>query len=184
MPAPKPNPKRDAVLREQIGLVSAADLIKQLGVSRQTLCKWVRKRQFPAPIFVSIGSPAKMAASLTSPTGWLANRPSAASDDRVATPRRECRRPGARLPPKARRTRREAAMPRQPAFALIDKNLCNYPLARDARASCRWRRRKDTHHWFTELPGEERIEYELPGDVDERLIRHPTAFDMTCCFCC
>ena len=97
MPAPKPNPKRDAVLREQIGLVSAADLIKQLGVSRQTLCKWVRKRQFPAPIFVSIGSPARW--RVTDVADWLAGKQA----------QRRIRRPSCNTSPRVPRVRRTPA---------------------------------------------------------------------------
>jgi predicted DNA-binding transcriptional regulator AlpA len=97
MPAPHPHPDRDEALRQRIGLVSAADLIKQLGVSRQTLCKWVRSRQFPEAIFVSIGSPARW--RVADVEDWLASKQAA---QRIP-------RPGCNTSPRVPRVRRTPA---------------------------------------------------------------------------
>jgi hypothetical protein len=62
-----------------------------------------------------------------------------------------------------------------PRFVKLDKNLCNYPIARDARLRPRWR--KSGSYLLTELAGEERIELQLPANVPAGLKRFPTAFD-------
>ncbi len=43
------------------------------------------------------------------------------------------------------------------AFAIIDKNLCNYPLARDTRTQVKWRRSKKTGRYWAHLPGDDRV---------------------------
>jgi hypothetical protein len=63
-------------------------------------------------------------------------------------------------------------------FVRLNKNLANYPLARDPRAKARWFRSKRTDAWCADLPGDERIRLILPDDVDRSLRHLPTAFDM------
>lgn len=68
----------------------------------------------------------------------------------------------------------------QPKFALLDKNLCNFPLARDARVNrnVRWFRGKRTGDWRAELPGEPNIELRFRSEVRRSLRRCPTALDI------
>jgi hypothetical protein len=67
------------------------------------------------------------------------------------------------------------------SFALLNKNLCNYPLARDARVKLKWWRSKKTRQRWCYLSEQKdkQIRIKLPGDVS----RHaPTAFDMNVLF--
>jgi hypothetical protein len=61
----------------------------------------------------------------------------------------------------------------------VSKNLCNYPLARDARQKQHWRRSapKGTC-WYCELPGDDRIQWWLPYNIDPQIRHCPTAFDI------
>jgi hypothetical protein len=58
----------------------------------------------------------------------------------------------------------------------LNKNLCNYPIARSARTKGRWRR--DDHDCWCRLPGEDRIELAMPPDTPRSKHRIPTGFDM------
>jgi hypothetical protein len=71
---------------------------------------------------------------------------------------------------------------RDQPFVIIDKNLCNYPLARDKRTSTgiKWTKGKKTGDWLAPLPGDARITLRLPQEVKDR--RAPTAFDMNVLF--
>jgi hypothetical protein len=70
-------------------------------------------------------------------------------------------------------------MPKNSRFALVNKNLCNYPLARDPRTrQCWWRSKPTGRWWRCDLPGGKRIRFELPNDVEERLRYCPTGFDI------
>src|ERR1700722_9533074 len=63
--------------------------------------------------------------------------------------------------------------------ARINKQLMNYPLARDPRTHQHWRRSEPTGKWWRcELPGDERIEFQLRGDIKDRLRRCPTPLDV------
>jgi hypothetical protein len=64
--------------------------------------------------------------------------------------------------------------------AQVNKNLYNYPLARDPHTRQHWRRSGDL--WLCNLPGDDRIEFSLESDADESLRRVPTAFDMNVLF--
>jgi hypothetical protein len=67
-------------------------------------------------------------------------------------------------------------------FLQLNKNFSNYPLARDARVSLAWRKSERTGRWLADLPGNPRIQLRLPEDVDERLKRPLTGFDMKVLF--
>src|SRR5262249_46870421 len=58
----------------------------------------------------------------------------------------------------------------------LNKNLCNYPIARSARSQGRWR--SDHHGYWCQLPGEDCIELALPSDTPREKRRIPTGFDM------
>jgi hypothetical protein len=61
----------------------------------------------------------------------------------------------------------------------VNKNLCHFPLARDARLRFSWRRLK-SGAWFCDLSDDERdprIRLVLPADAGEELRRAPTGFD-------
>ena len=62
-------------------------------------------------------------------------------------------------------------------FAQVDRNLMNYPLARDPRVKASWSKSK-TGRWFCDLPGDERIRLWLAHGADARLKRLPSAFDV------
>lgn len=73
---------------------------------------------------------------------------------------------------------REASEKPDQRFVRLNKNLCNFPLARDPRVKLKWRR-FDSGRWYADLPGDEkRIRLILPADVHPSLKRAPTAFDM------
>jgi hypothetical protein len=59
----------------------------------------------------------------------------------------------------------------------LNKNLCNYPIARSARTKARWR--EDADGWWCRLPGEHRIELALPATTPKEKRRVPTGFDMS-----
>jgi hypothetical protein len=59
----------------------------------------------------------------------------------------------------------------------LNKNLCNYPIARSARTKARWR--EDADGWWCRLPGEDRIELALPAYTPKEERRVPTGFDMS-----
>jgi len=62
-------------------------------------------------------------------------------------------------------------------FALLNKNLCNYPLARDRRSrDWQWRRGSRSGDWYGIWGGNEDIKYVLPANTAER--RAPTGFDL------
>ena len=62
-------------------------------------------------------------------------------------------------------------------FAQVDRNLMNYPLARDPRVKAIWSKSK-TGRWFCDLPADERIRLRLAHGADARLKRVPSAFDV------
>ena len=64
------------------------------------------------------------------------------------------------------------------SFAKLNKNLCNYPLARDRHVHMKWRRFTDTGERYVDLPGDDRIRLILPADVDRSFERCPSAFDI------
>ena len=67
-------------------------------------------------------------------------------------------------------------------FVRINKNFCNYPLARDPRVKLHWRRHTDSRRWYARLPGDERITLWFPADGAARYRRCPSAFDMNVLF--
>jgi hypothetical protein len=72
------------------------------------------------------------------------------------------------------------ATPKQDAFALVSKNFCNFPIARDARHQLDWRQSEKTGRWVATLsaqPGRA-IQLRLPKDVAVEHKRPPTAFDI------
>ena len=68
----------------------------------------------------------------------------------------------------------------------INRNLMNYPLARDARAQANWFCGGKTGRWMADLPGEERnthrIRLILPADAPVSLRHCPSARDMNVLF--
>jgi hypothetical protein len=77
-------------------------------------------------------------------------------------------------PPKAARV--------APTFVILNKNFLNYPMARDLRTIGRWRQGANTGRWIGRLPGDNKIRYFLPTDVDPKLKRCPSAFDVNVLF--
>jgi len=68
--------------------------------------------------------------------------------------------------------------------AHINRNLLNYPLARDARVILAdWRRGKKMRDWRHRLPGDDRIDLRFTADADAKLRRCPTGFDINVLFC-
>jgi hypothetical protein len=59
----------------------------------------------------------------------------------------------------------------------LNKNLCNYPVARSARTKAHWR--EDADGWWCRLPGEDRIELAVSADTPKEKRRVPTGFDMS-----
>jgi hypothetical protein len=66
---------------------------------------------------------------------------------------------------------------RKPSFALIDKNLLNYPLARDCRVRHHWVKGAKTGRNYTHL--DDRITLSLPPNAE---IRCPNGFDVNVLF--
>ena len=63
-------------------------------------------------------------------------------------------------------------------FAQVDRNLMNYPLARDSRVKASWSKSSKTGRWFCDLPGDKRIRLWLAQGAHARLKRLPSAFDV------
>ena len=63
-------------------------------------------------------------------------------------------------------------------FAQVDRNLMNYPLARDPRVKASWSKSSKTGRWFCDLPGDKRIRLWLAHGAHARLKRLPSAFDV------
>ena len=63
-------------------------------------------------------------------------------------------------------------------FAQVDRNLMNYPLARDLRVKASWSKSSKTGRWFCDLPGDKRIRLWLAHGAHARLKRLPSAFDV------
>ena len=68
----------------------------------------------------------------------------------------------------------------KPGYAALNKNLCNYPLARDPRVQAHWRLSTKTRRWLCDLLGDGRIQFRLPGNAGKR--RGPSGFDMQVLF--
>ena len=67
-------------------------------------------------------------------------------------------------------------------FAQVDRNLMNYPLARDPRVKASWSKSSKTGRWFCYLPGDKRIRLWLAQGAPARLKRLPSAFDVNVLF--
>ena len=62
------------------------------------------------------------------------------------------------------------------SFAKLNRNFCNFPIARDRRNhTWRYRKGKKTGQWFG---GDDRIRFSLPPNVDPEQRQFPTAFDV------
>jgi hypothetical protein len=68
------------------------------------------------------------------------------------------------------------------SFAQINRNFCNYPIARDSHVRPRWGKGKNTGRWLCDLPGDNRIKLQLPSNADPSLRRCPSAFDVNVLF--
>jgi hypothetical protein len=68
----------------------------------------------------------------------------------------------------------------------INRNLMNFPLARDARAKVEWFQGSKTGRWMAYLPGEgrktHRIRLIVPANARARMRRCPSALDMNVLF--
>jgi hypothetical protein len=65
------------------------------------------------------------------------------------------------------------------AFAIVNKNLLNYPLARDTRVKLEWHKNKKTGRYWAYLPGDDRIKLSFPADADRRC---PNGLDINVLF--
>jgi hypothetical protein len=63
-------------------------------------------------------------------------------------------------------------------FVGLNKNLCNFPLARDRRVAMKWFRLNDDEVYAADLPGDDRIRLIVPVDAPRRFQRCPAGFDM------
>ena len=63
-------------------------------------------------------------------------------------------------------------------FAQVNRNLMNYPLARQSRVKASWSKSLKTGRWFCVLPGDKRIRLWLARGAPARLERLPSAFDV------
>jgi predicted DNA-binding transcriptional regulator AlpA len=45
-------------LHDDIGMLRAREVARQLGISTWTLKRWCKENKFPAPIYLQVGSPA------------------------------------------------------------------------------------------------------------------------------
>lgn len=67
----------------------------------------------------------------------------------------------------------------------LNRNLANYPLARDLRTHQLWRPSKPLgKFWVSNLPGDDRVQFRVPRDSAKDLRHTPTAFDMNLLFLC
>src|SRR5262249_12886298 len=68
----------------------------------------------------------------------------------------------------------------------INRNLMNFPLARDARTQARWFQGSKTGQWMAYQPGEgrktHRIRLIMPANARVRMRRCPSALDMNVLF--
>jgi hypothetical protein len=68
-------------------------------------------------------------------------------------------------------------------FVAINKNLLNYPLARDKRSSeFQWQRGNKSNRWYGQVKDDDRIKYRFDADTDSALLRPPTAFEINVLF--
>jgi hypothetical protein len=65
-------------------------------------------------------------------------------------------------------------------YLKLDRNLHNYPLARDGHLRTHWRKSAKTGRWVCDFG--ETLTIRLPADVDAKHKRWPTAFDMNVLF--
>jgi hypothetical protein len=64
-------------------------------------------------------------------------------------------------------------------FAAVNRNLMNYPLARDARITTAWRPSQPSKKYqVCDLPGSDRVRLRLNADANPSLRRCPTGFDI------
>lgn len=82
-------------------------------------------------------------------------------------------------------SRRQVAIMRNPdgterGFVIVNRNLMNFPLARDARAKLHWHRSPDG--WYCDLPGQDRLQLQFPDSSTKQARRAPTAFDTEALF--
>lgn len=68
---------------------------------------------------------------------------------------------------------------RFPFFVFANKNLLNYPLARDTRVKLQWHRNKKTGRYWAYLPGDDRIKLSFPANADRRC---PNGLDINVLF--
>ena len=68
----------------------------------------------------------------------------------------------------------------KPGYAAINRNLLNFPWARDPRVMTDWRRSDKLGCWLCDLPGNPDIQFRLPLDV--KTLHCPDPFDMNMLF--
>src|SRR5262245_23746494 len=66
----------------------------------------------------------------------------------------------------------------------LNRNLLNYPLARDVRTTVQWRNSPKTGRWLAALPQEQRVLVILPADTPACERRLRPASTSTCCSRC
>src|SRR5262245_44559544 len=77
---------------------------------------------------------------------------------------------------KAREQLRVAKKHLKHATALVNKNFCNFPLARDPRVKVKWN--DGRKFWWVRLPSDEDITLYFPLSTPEEECKGPNAFDM------
>jgi predicted DNA-binding transcriptional regulator AlpA len=59
-------------MKDEVTMVRKAEVIELLGISEWTLAEWVEKQNFPKPIFINDGAPARW--RLAQVKRWLDSR--------------------------------------------------------------------------------------------------------------
>ena len=68
-------------------------------------------------------------------------------------------------------------------FVVVNKNFCNYPLARNRRTAAQWSWQRDREGWWHgRAPASEKLAVRFPPDTPSHLVRPPTALDMNVLF--
>jgi hypothetical protein len=67
---------------------------------------------------------------------------------------------------------------RKESYVQFNKNLMNYPLARDPHLRAKWKHDRKQKVWWCELPGQPHVRLRLPKNTDKAALRLPSGFDM------